>query len=94
MDFASNEQEVWNAWNDLRTRAAGELPDDFPSGVLRAAERERRRGQVRRIAFGAVAAVLCVAYGTMTFAHVEADRKREALWMQYKQGQWMAFSTL
>ncbi len=91
MDFASNEQEIWNA---LRTRAAGRLPDDFPAGVLRAAGRERRRRQVRRVAFGVAAAVLCLAYGTMTFAHAETDRKREALWMQYKQGQWLTFSTL
>ena len=91
MDFASNEQEVWNA---LRNRAAGELSRDFAAGVVRAAALERRQSRVQTMAFAGVITLLCVAYGAFALTRVEASRKREALWMEYRQGQALALKTL
>ncbi|WP_093284325.1 hypothetical protein [Verrucomicrobium sp. GAS474] len=78
----------------MRARAAEALPPDFAAGVIRAAARERRQRQVRNMAFGGVAVMLCVAYGLLALARIETGHKREALWLQYQQGQWIALRTL
>ena len=92
MDFASkHEQEVWNA---LRARAEGALSPGFAAGVIRAAAIERRRQRMQRLAFGSVAAMLCLAYVLLSATRADVGRKREALWLQYQQGQWLALKTL